>query len=113
MATDAAVDADRRRVEQPPRGGGVVPQAAIEDREIVTGWPSGEEPRPPRKPGRRPAHAGAVAHHSGERVVLDEPLEEGESEQVALPFIDGHGEVIVERVAERMADQKATAAVHA
>ena len=46
-------------------------------------------------------------------MVLGQPLEEGEPEQVALSLVDGHGEVVVEGIAERMADEKGAAAVHA
>ena len=46
-------------------------------------------------------------------MMLGKPLEEGESEQVAFPFVDRDGEVVVERVAQRMADEKRAAAVHA
>ena len=113
LPADAPVDADRRRVEQPPRGCRVIPQPLVEDAGIVTVWPPAEDPDPPREPRRRPSAARHLAGEASERVVLGEPLEEGEPEQFALSLVDGHSEVIVEGIAERMADEKRAAAVHA
>ena len=45
-------------------------------------------------------------------MAFGEPLEERQSEEIALSFVDADGEMIVERVAERMADEEGPATMN-
>ena len=88
----------------------MLPQTAVEDPRVMSGTgQSGHAPSEPTDGGAKPT---PLSETFSERMTLGEPLEEGQPEEIALPFVDADGEMIVEGVAERMADEEGPATMN-
>ena len=84
-------------------------QAAIEQGGVIRpgGGPASDLPRQPR-----PRPTPAAGSRVGQRMPPGEPLEQGEPEEVALTLVDADGEVVMQRVAERMPHEEGATAMH-
>ena len=107
-----SVDAAGGHEEALPSRPGMVAEATIEDRCILC-LTTGGTGHPPREPLTGPPPGGGLTADRGERVTFGDSLEERQPEQIALAFVDRDGEVIVQRVTERMTHQKCATAMHA
>ncbi len=112
VPADRAIDPRGGFREAAPRPTGMLTKATVQQSTIGTGA-RGRLGGPPGQPADRLCQPPGITGLPGERMALREPLEQGQTEQVALPFVDRDGEVVVERIAERMTDEKRTAAMHA
>ena len=111
MAADGPVDANRSGGELTAGLPGMVAKPPVEDARILPGR-ARQHSHAPAEPGGSPPRGCRFAGQRGERMLLGKALEERKAEQVALSLVDRDGEVIVERIAQRVAHEKCPAPVH-
>ena len=88
----------------------MLPETAVEDPRVMSG--TGQSRHSPAEPTDGGAKPTPLSEAFSERMAFGEPLEERQSEEIALSFVDADGEMIVEGVAERMADKEGPATMN-